>query len=72
MGIQFAHDVRERLALFFNIFLHPEFSRLNLSFFNVFLRQVGLEPSKFQKSQVSDLSFEVSFVTVPAMVLSEY
>ena len=44
MGIHFAHNIRIRLALLKDIFLRPDFVSLNY-FFNVFLWQVGVEPS---------------------------
>ena len=79
MGIQFAHNIKMRLA-HFSFFLHPEFAPLNSLFFSMSFcgKQTwrpldNAMPSNFPapKSWVSDLFFEVSFVSVLAMVCSE-
>ena len=80
MGIHFPHNIRIRLARLNFFFLHPDFPPLKLLFFNVFLQQVGVKPSWYAtppdfpppKSWVSELSSEVRFVSVLAIVLSEY
>jgi hypothetical protein len=45
MGIHFPHNIRIRLAQLKKYFLGPDFPPSNLLFFNVFLGQVGVEPS---------------------------
>ena len=82
MGIHLAHNIRIRLTgLLFFFFVCPDFAPLNLLFFSMYFCDKwawgpadNATPSNFlvAKSWGSDLSFDVSFVSVLAMVLSEY
>ena len=77
MGKQLAHNIRIRLAHFFSSWVcSAKFTFFSMSFCGKWAWSPpdNATPSNFPppKSWVSDLSFEVSFVSVLAMVLSEY
>ena len=81
MGMHFAHAIRILKIKSKNFFLRPDLAPSNLLFlFQCLLRKVGLAPSwpchalflLAPNSWDPKLSADVSFVSVLAMVLSEY